>query len=961
MRGFWAISAALCLLLHAADASAQAANDPRLTWHTITTPHYAVHYHEPLDLMARRVAAIAERANHNLSEVLDYTMHERTQIVLTDDTDFANGSATAIPYNTIRLYATAPEDLSPLGDYDDWMTAIVFHENTHIVHLDQVSGIATLLNALLGKVYTPNAIAPRWFLEGLAVYEETSQTAGGRLRSTMWDMFLRADALEDRWLRLDQVSNDVDRWPHGNAWYLYGSHFVRYIARQHGDEALSQIVHEYGGQPLPYGLNRMARRATGRSFDELFADFRDDAREHYAAQAADVRARGLREGTRITFHGEDARAPRFLPDGHVIYHAADGHSLSELRVVSLGDREDVRHLRAISGSASPAPFADGRSLVYSALETTRDIYTWNELFKLDLHSGASERLTFGARAQEPDVSRDGRHVVYTTNSAGTTHLHVADLRDISSTTRVLVESGPFEQIYTPRFSPDGTRVAYSAWHEGGYRDIEIVTLATGGVEHVTEDRALDTGPAWSPDGRTLYFSSDRTGIANLYAYDLRTSALAQVTNVINGAYQPDVSPDGRHLVYVGYTSYGWDLFAIDVEPARFLAALPYEDQRPAPSDTRSLSTLASEPYNPLPTLYPRSYLLDTRPNTFGTELGISIAGGDVVGFHSYSARMAVGLVRGEVNFDARYTYERSPFRPHLHLFHFTAARDGLFVGGVSRKWYEQSTGMDIGAAYTFSRALSSDSISLSYAIANSGKSQPFGGELDPNDPPPRLPELGRTSQLRLGWAYSSLRRFAYDISASDGAYLGVSAAWADPLIGSQYHAASMSWVAATYITMPYLRNHVLALRYGGGISGGDPGRRSAFYVGGFPAASLTDSLLNQSVMGGVALRGYAPYDRGGTQLHLFQVEYRFPIWRPQVGVSTLPAYLSRVYGLVFADYGDAFTTRLDFDTFRLGVGGEILTDFTLGYYIGFTLRVGMARGLNENGTTQFYANLGVPY
>jgi hypothetical protein len=322
MRGFSAIAVATLVLSIAVGAEAQAANDPRLVWHTITTPHYAVHYHEPLGLMARRVAVIAERANENLGALLHYTMHERTQIVLTDDTDSANGSANAVPYNTIRLYATAPEDLSPLDDYDDWMTAIVFHESTHIAHLDQVSGIATLINALLGKVYTPNAIAPRWFLEGLAVYEETHETAGGRLRSTMWDMFMRADALQDRLLRLDQVSNDVDRWPHGNAWYLYGSHFVRYIARRHGDEALARIVNDYGGQALPYGLNRIAHRATGRTFVELYDDFLRETHEHYTAQADAVRARGLRAGRRLTFHGEDARTPRFLPDGHVVYHAA---------------------------------------------------------------------------------------------------------------------------------------------------------------------------------------------------------------------------------------------------------------------------------------------------------------------------------------------------------------------------------------------------------------------------------------------------------------------------------------------------------------------------------------------------------------------------------------------------------------------------------------------------------------
>ena len=65
---------------------------------------------------------------------------------------------------------------------------------------------------------------PRWLLEGLAVLMETEHTSGGRLRSSQFEMYLRADVLEQRLARLDQISNPVRRWPGGNLWYLYGAH-----------------------------------------------------------------------------------------------------------------------------------------------------------------------------------------------------------------------------------------------------------------------------------------------------------------------------------------------------------------------------------------------------------------------------------------------------------------------------------------------------------------------------------------------------------------------------------------------------------------------------------------------------------------------------------------------------------------------------------------------------------------
>ena len=64
---------------------------------------------------------------------------------------------------------------------------------------------------------------------------------------------------------------------------------------------------------------------------------------------------------------------------------------------------------------------------------------------------------------------------------------------------------------------------------------------------MTRDRAQDTDPTWSADGRWLVFSSDRTGIYNLFAYRRRYawSAHRQLTNLVTGAFQPSISPDGR--------------------------------------------------------------------------------------------------------------------------------------------------------------------------------------------------------------------------------------------------------------------------------------------------------------------------------------------------------------------------------------------------------------------------------
>lgn len=957
-----ALSLGLALALAVAAPARAQLRDPLLTWHTIRTPHFEITYHEPLGLVARRVAAIAERAHGTLATILDFEPRERVRMVITDDSDSANGSATALPFDTIRLYAEAPDDLSPLAEYDDWLTTLVTHEHTHILHLDNASGIASVLNLLLGKVYMPNHVQPRWFLEGLAVYEETEQTSGGRLRSTQWDMYLRMDALEDRFWTIDQVWTIADRWPHGNAAYLYGSTFVRFIAERYGRVALARIAHEYGASVLPYQLNRVARRATGKTFVELWDEFLEERRARYGEVRREVDAIGRREGERLTHHGEIARAPRYLRDGRLMYLRADNRSRPRLVIVDPGSGEIREELVRMNAGGEAAVHPDGRTVVFSRTDAHRDIYFFSDLFRRDLVTGEERRLTEGLRAREPDLSPDGRWVTFTTSRAGTTQLVIAELEDVAGTMREVTPSARFQQWYTPRFAPDGRTIAVSTWRPGGFRDVVLVDVASGRVDSLTHDRAQDTGPTWSGDGSIVYFSSDRTGIANVYAYHLPTGAVRQVSNVIAGAYQPAIAPDGRHMTYVGYTSWGFDLFSMEIDPLGFRDAPAYFDTRPPASDTEPLWTAASEDYDPLPTLYPRSYLIDVTPDSFGPTLGISVAGEDVLAFHSWNARLGFGLVRGNLSIDAGYSFNRLPVAIGVRGYRYVTQAGGLEVGGRNVPWIQEAYGGDVGLGYSFPRSFRGNSVSLSYAATWTQPGEPYSLQPpDPNTPSPTLPETGFFSTLRFGWSYSDVERYGYDISPSNGRSIGVGVALADPAIGSQFRVVTLTWAITQYVPLPWLEHHVLALRYAGGISGGDLGRRGIFGVGGFPTIPVLSGLSAPPQLGGAALRGYAPNDRIGSQYHLAQLEYRFPIVRINAGIFTLPVFFNRLWATVFFDAGDAWSGEIDFGRFRYGVGAELHLDFTVFYVLGYSLRVGYARGLGEGGIDQVYGHLGVPF
>jgi hypothetical protein len=155
--------AALALLVH--GHAARAAGDPKLLWKSLETAHFRITYYSTEEEVAQRVATLAESIYLRLLPAVGWAPSERTEVVLTDQTDSANGSATALPYDAITLFVTAPDDMSPLGDVDDWYLDLVTHEFTHILHTDHIEGLPALVNRILGKTLAPNQAQPRWLLE----------------------------------------------------------------------------------------------------------------------------------------------------------------------------------------------------------------------------------------------------------------------------------------------------------------------------------------------------------------------------------------------------------------------------------------------------------------------------------------------------------------------------------------------------------------------------------------------------------------------------------------------------------------------------------------------------------------------------------------------------------------------------------------------------------------------------
>jgi len=103
----------------------------------------------------------------------------------------------------------------------------------------------------------------------------------------------------------------------------------------------------------------------------------------------------------------------------------------------------------------------------------------------------------------------------------------------------------------------------------------VASLKTGAVEQVTTGIARDTHPAWSPDGRQIAFTSDRSGAPHIWLIDLATKALTQVTTGSATDANPSWSPDGREILFLSELAGRTELRVVDVSTRKVSVLKPF--------------------------------------------------------------------------------------------------------------------------------------------------------------------------------------------------------------------------------------------------------------------------------------------------------------------------------------------------------------------------------------------------
>lgn len=585
LRRFALLAAIMLGTAGASDLHAQYFGQNKVQYDTfefevLETPHFLIYYYENEASAAAEVARMAERWYQRLSTVLQHDLRGQQHVILyADHPDFRQtnaiegqiGEGTGGVTEALKRRIVLPL-AGPLAETDH----VLGHELVHAFQFDiTTQGSGSSVFELPGALRLP-----LWFMEGMAEYLSVGSDDP---HTAMW---IRDALINDSLPTIRDLDNP-DFFP-----YRYGEALWAYIAGRYGDFVIGDILKSAGLSGNPGTAFSQVLGASAQSLsEEWHQSIRDDyqplletmeplegiGRRIFTDNAGDVNVSPALspDGTRVVFFSE---RDLFAIDMYVA-DVATGQVLG--KITDTATDPHVESLQFISSTGSWSP--DGRQFAHGTIVAGRprlalvDMSSRRRLREFEL-PGVGEIFN---TTWDPS----GELIAFAAIADGFSDLFLLDTRDGSL---LRLTDDPFAALH-PAWSPDGETIAFVTdrftsdldtlsfgEYQIGLLDVDTLEIrpAPG-----TPAPGKHVNPQWSPNGDRIYYLGDASGATNLYSLDMATGARTALSNVATGvsgitALSPAISiAEGDRAVASIFDDGNYRLYEIETDArSRDLAA-----------------------------------------------------------------------------------------------------------------------------------------------------------------------------------------------------------------------------------------------------------------------------------------------------------------------------------------------------------------------------------------------------
>ena len=471
----------------------------------LSTTHFDIYYYEDERAMAVQAGRMAERWYQRLSRALDMELEGRQPLILYashPDFEQTNAISGELDESTGGVTESFKRRIVlPLAGSLAETDHVIGHELVHAFQFD-------LRRRSTSNPLDPGAQLPLWFIEGMAEYLSVGPDDPN---TSMW---IRDAALSGKLPTISKLDNPRI-FP-----YRFGQGLWAFIGSRFGEAAVGRVMKAATARGVT--MEQAFNASLGWNTDSLSLEWHRSVKPWAERARADRDSSG--DGVAVIVpHGDVSRlnvGPSLSPDGKFMTYLAEHEQISiEMFLAEATTGKVIRRLTR----AAVDPHVQSLQFIHSA-------GAW---------------------------SPDGKRIAISTVTRGQPALLVVDPENGRTVQRITLPR--LGETFNPTWSPDGKRVAFSGL-AGGSTDLFVIDLASHRVDRVTEDLYADLHPVWSPDGRSLAFSTDRFstrlddlhyGGLRLATLDLETRRIQEVQGTSEGKnINPQWSPDGRSLYFI---------------------------------------------------------------------------------------------------------------------------------------------------------------------------------------------------------------------------------------------------------------------------------------------------------------------------------------------------------------------------------------------------------------------------
>lgn len=494
-------------------------------WHVLQTEHFDIYYYPEMQQLAEIGAAYAEEAYRRLVDRFDQNILNRIPLIFysnhlhfqqTNTTPYLVDPGVGGFFEFLKGRVVIPANGS-LYDFRH----VINHELVHVFMHSKASRV------LKNHRRSNHPLPPLWFTEGLAEY-------WGEGWDTEAEMFIRDATISGYLVPLSQMYRINGTF----LMYKEGQAICRFIAERFGEEKLLQLLENLWMSDNFSEVMRLTLGVDYKQFDELWLYHL--MKEKYP----------ILEGNDLPGMVSDRLIKKGISTKPTYCLIDDRESL-----VFVSNRVGYSNIYIMPYNT---PNAEDNLQILVKGERTSDFEAFNLLkSKIDVNNHGE--LAFVAKSK-------GKDAIY--------RLEVGSGKIIDR-----LQFDDIVTIFSPSWNPDGDAIVFTGVDFSGQSNLFTYAFATQQLEKLTNDFYDDRDPAWSPNGKYIAFSSDRTpagklGAYNLFLYDCETGEIVYLTYGPHKDLTPAWAPDGNSLIFTSDRDGAFNLWAVSLPPekTRFLAS-----------------------------------------------------------------------------------------------------------------------------------------------------------------------------------------------------------------------------------------------------------------------------------------------------------------------------------------------------------------------------------------------------